>query len=141
MKRINVIAYGMELATAAALRSEDPFQKVGAVLMRSDFSIASVGYNGTAAGVDLGTMWDDRDRRREFVIHAEVNAFRYATKQDGHHGLLFVSGIPCPSCVTVAAAHGVGGIIFGTFLENYPVEDTARVAARLDIGLVQAVRS
>ena len=138
MERSNIVAYGMGLAIAAAHRSEDPHQKVGAVLLRSDFSVASVGYNGTAAGVDLGDLWMDREARRQYVIHAEVNAFRYATRSDANHGLLFVSGTPCPSCVTVAAAHGVGGIVFGELLENYPILDTSRVAARLDIALIQA---
>lgn len=139
--RQHIVAYGSELARVAAERSEDPHVKVGAVILRADNSIASVGYNGTAPGVTLPEeLWADRDARRPFMIHAEVNAFRYATRTDTNGGLLFVTGVPCTSCVTVAASHGIAGIVFSSELENYPTEDTSRVAGVCNIVLVHAIR-
>ena len=38
--------YALELAKVAAKRSEDPYLKVGASVLRYDNSVAGLGYNG-----------------------------------------------------------------------------------------------
>jgi dCMP deaminase len=74
-ERLTWPEYAMELAKAAALRSEDPYRKVGACILRYDNTVAAIGYNGAPPGVEIN--WSDRDERRRRVSHAESAALRY----------------------------------------------------------------
>ena len=74
-KRKNRISWALELAQVAASMSEDPYKKVGAVAIRPDNSIAAVSYNGSPPNIEID--WSDRDERRQYVIHAEMNAMRF----------------------------------------------------------------
>ena len=118
MKRISWEQYAVELAKVASQRSEDPFEKVGACVLRHDNSVAGVGYNGAPKGVNID--WSNRDERRRRVIHAEVNALRYATP--GECYLLACNLLPCSDCLKMAAAFGIKKIIFERF---YDKDDSA----------------
>ncbi len=102
-KRIDWIRYALDLAKVAATRSEDPYVKVGAAILRKDHSIASLGYNGVPSGVVIN--WDDRDERRKRVIHAEINALRYIKPDEGH--ILACGLSPCRHCVQAIASYGI----------------------------------
>ena len=43
MSRLSWEQYALMIAKVASARSEDPYQKVGACVLRNDFSVASVG--------------------------------------------------------------------------------------------------
>lgn len=135
MSRPSWERYALELAKAASIRSEDPFVKVGAVVLRRDHSVLGLGYNGAPSGVSFD--WSDREARRRFVIHAETNALRYCNPGSARGGLLAVTGTPCPACLTNAAAHGIRKVVFAQLLDNYPIEETQDVAKQLGIILVQ----
>ncbi|MCH2609162.1 MAG: hypothetical protein MKZ92_11575, partial [Pedosphaera sp.] len=60
--------YALMIAKVASARSEDPYQQVGACVLRKDHSVAGVGYNGSRQGVEI--YWSTRDERRARVIHA-----------------------------------------------------------------------
>ena len=96
----------MGLAVAVASRSEDPHQKVGCVAVRQDLSIVGVGYNGVPSGVEID--WSNRDARRPIVIHAEANALRYAKPQEVM--ALYVTLLPCPSCLTLIASYRIPAV-------------------------------
>ena len=95
--------YALELAKAASLRSEDPYLKVGACVLREDKSVAGVGYNGPPAGINID--WSDRDERRKRVVHAEINALRHTRPGEPH--LLACTLLPCNDCLKTIAAYGV----------------------------------
>lgn len=103
MKRLSWEQYALRLAQVAALRSEDPYVQVGAVVLRPDNSVAGIGYNGAPAGVTID--WSCRDARRPYVVHAEVNALRYVKPHEC--SMLIVTLAPCSSCLTVAATYGI----------------------------------
>jgi dCMP deaminase len=115
--------YALELAYAASVRSEDPFVKVGACVLRKDMSVAAVGYNGAPSGVEID--WSDRTQRRKRVIHAELNALRYVKPNEGH--LIACTLLPCSSCVQAVAAHGIKTIIYN---DLYKVDDFALVLCK-----------
>lgn len=125
--------YALDLAEIVSRRSEDPYVAVGAVVLRADNSIASVGYNGAPPGVEVD--WSDREERRRYVIHAETNALRYCTPKDVAGGLLAVSHTPCPQCLVNTAAYGITTVVHRHRLENYPAEETARVAEAVGMSL------
>jgi deoxycytidylate deaminase len=106
--RISWEQYAMKLAQIAALRSEDPYVQVGAVALRKDHSVASIGYNGAPSGVAID--WSSRDKRRPFVVHAEINALRYVKPYECE--LLVVTMSPCANCLTVIATYGIKKICY-----------------------------
>ena len=110
--RIDWERYALSLAKVAALRSEDPFVKVGACVLRHDNSVASLGYNGAPPKVNID--WSDRDERRRRVIHAEANALRYVKPQECR--LLACTLLPCNDCLKVISSYGIKEVVY---IEEY----------------------
>ena len=113
MKRLDWEEYALELARVASLRSEDPFMKVGACVLRNDNSVAGVGYNGAPPGIEIN--WENRDERRRRVVHAEVNALRYVKPGEGE--LLACKLLPCNDCLKMIASYGIKKVIFSDIYE------------------------
>lgn len=107
--RADIETFALNIAQAATIRSEDPYVQVGACCLRHDNSIAGVGYNGAPAGIEID--WSDRDRRREKVIHAEINCLNYVRPGEGK--LLAVTLSPCKDCLKMIAAKGIKKVVYG----------------------------
>lgn len=132
--------YALAIAEAVALRSEDPYVKVGAVVMRHDMSVASVGYNGLPPGVEID--FNDRDARRPFVIHAEMNALRYATRTDTLYGLLAITHRPCVACLPMIAAYGFELVVYENELSGaHDNVEMNRIARALKLNVKKIRRS
>jgi len=128
--------WGIGLARAASMRSEDPFYQVGAVMFRPNRTVAGVGYNGAPAGVTL--EWQARDERRAKVIHAEVNALRTATLTDMYGGYCCVTHISCAPCLTVMASYKIATVVYEDMLDPlvYDVDLIRSVARTCGITLL-----
>jgi dCMP deaminase len=121
----------MLLAYAAAERSPDPHVSVGAAAFRKDRSTVSTGYNGALSGREID--WSDRDARRPYVEHAEQNCLKYAKKGEAHY--LYVTMLPCASCLERAKAYEVKEIFYDqTYIRD---ESTIQKAAEYGINLRQ----
>lgn len=134
MARLTWPEYAMKMAETAALRSEDPYRKVGTCLMRSDHTIAGLGFNGAPPGVDID--WNDRDERRGWVLHAESNALRYVTP--GEVELLVTTTMPCTTCMLLIASYGIKRVVYKDELDasaspNYDSEKILEIARRSGI--------
>jgi dCMP deaminase len=127
--------YALALAEAASARSEDPYRRVGACLVRSDKTVISLGYNGAPPGVEID--WKDRDERRRWVVHAEANALRYA--RPGEVELLATTSLPCETCMLMIASYGVRRVYFRDLLDPavYDNARSLRIAERSGIALTQ----
>ena len=110
--RISWERYALEIALAVAIRSEDPYQKVGACALNSSHMVVGVGYNGLASGKDVSDQmfWADRDKRRMYMIHAETNCLSLCKK--GEVDILAVTLLPCSYCATMIAAYGVKTVVY-----------------------------
>lgn len=103
--------YALKIAEVTALRSEDPYVKVGACILNKENRIIGVGYNGLATGKNVSEeFWKDRDKRRKYMIHAEANAISLINRGDGI--LLACTLLPCSSCATIIAGHGIKKVIY-----------------------------
>lgn len=78
--------------------SKDPSTKVGAVIIKPDRTVVSLGYNGFPRGVkDTGPRLEDRESKLRCTIHAEENAILSAT-QSLKGCFLYSTHFPCCAC-------------------------------------------
>lgn len=99
-----------DLAHHIAQWSKDPSTKVGAVIVRPDKTIASVGYNGFPRGVeDVYTTREDKLMR---TVHAEANAI--VTAREPLHGYsIYVTPLhPCANCASLIIQSGIKHVHF-----------------------------
>lgn len=92
------------LAELVASWSKDPSTQCGAVIVRPDRTVASVGFNGFPKGADDSPeLYADRDLKLSRVVHAELNAILHAKEPlDGYTIYTFPAGIS-PTCDRCAA--------------------------------------
>lgn len=131
MSRPSWPEFAMKLAEVASTRSEDPYVKVGACVLRQDHSIGGIGYNGGPSGVEID--WSDRDTRRQYVIHAEANALRYISPGEGE--LLAVTLLPCSNCLTLISCYRITEVYYGSIPRFGNPEQCIQVARHLGIQL------
>ena len=96
------------LARLVATWSKDPSTQVGAVIVRPDRTIVSVGYNGFPRGTDdHHQLLNNRETKLRRTVHAEVNAILTA-KQDLSGCTLYVTPLhPCASCAGIIVQSGI----------------------------------
>ena len=113
--------YALSLANVAALRSEDPWYRVGACALDSNNKVLSLGDNGLAQNKDApANFWDDRDARRPYMIHAEANCL--SLLKAGECKVLAVTLLPCSCCATMIAAYKIPNVIYA---DTYELDEKA----------------
>lgn len=105
----------LEVSRLVASWSKDPSTKCGAVVVRPDKTVASVGYNGFPMGCsDDPELYENREEKYQRVIHAEVNAILHA-REPLHGYTMFTTpaGIAptCDRCATVVIQSGITTVI------------------------------
>ena len=123
--------YAMSIAEAVAKKSKDPWQKVGAVILREDNSIASVGFNGFPQGQEED--WSDREERRKYVIHAEQNALRYTNPGEGK--TLVSTLLPCRDCLKTIAAYKIKRVLYKEVYKSDPI--ALEIAEKMGVTVIQ----
>lgn len=130
-ERLSWEKYALALAKTASLRSEDPYQKVGACALRHDKSVAGLGYNGAPKGINID--WSNRDERRKRVIHAEINCL--ANCKPNEIWLIACTLLPCHSCLQSIATYNIKKIVYS---EVYQQDNlTLTLAKEFNIELIQ----
>ena len=103
--------YALNIAETVSIRSEDHFVKVGACALNEQHMVVAVGYNGLATGKDVRyDFWRNRDHRRKYMIHAEVNCLSLFKK--GEAQMLAVTLLPCSACAAMIAGYGISKVIY-----------------------------
>lgn len=102
----------LELAAGVAAWSKDPRCKVGAVIVRPDRTIVSLGYNGFARGVrDTRDRLDNREQKLFYTVHAELNAILTAREPLAGTTLYVVPLHPCASCAGAIIQAGIKRVV------------------------------
>jgi len=131
--RLTIPQYAMALAHVASLRSEDPFRKVGAVAFDFDNRVVGTAYNGLAPGFEAPAgFWADRDARRKYMLHAEINLSSLFTR--GTVRLVACTTKPCTSCMQMLCAYGIKEVYYR---DDYPESEADLIAAQYGIQLIQ----
>ena len=92
----------LQLAITVSFWSKDPSTKHGAVLVRPDFSVASLGFNGFPRGMADGiNILENRDEKYRRVIHAEMNALLNSRESFplGPGWTMYTTGPCCARCM------------------------------------------
>lgn len=110
-QRISWDEYALRIAEVASMRSEDPYKKVGACALDENNRVIGVAYNGLAPAVNVeSSFWSNRDERRKYMIHAEANLLSLFERN--RCKLLACTLLPCQSCATIIAAHGIKKVVY-----------------------------
>jgi len=105
----------LDLAAGIAGWSKDPSRKIGAVAVGSKGNVLAQGFNGFPRGIsDSPDRYEDRTRKYELVVHAEMNVIYNASYNgvslDG--STLYVHGLPvCSDCAKGIIQVGIRRVV------------------------------
>lgn len=117
------------LAAHVAQWSRDPEKKVGAVVVRPDKTIASLGFNGFPRGVnDDDARYQDKELKRELVTHAEVNAILHAREPLQGYYLYVWPLAPCVRCAASIIQSGISHVVTVPLKQNSDWQKTLDLA-------------
>ncbi len=132
-QRLSVPQYAMALAHVAALRSEDPYRKVGAAALDKDNRVIGTAYNGLFPGFNAPEgFWASRDERQKFMLHAEINLCSLFKRGEAYR--VACTTMPCTSCMQALCAHGVKVIYYG---ESYKQSEAPEIARMYGVELIE----
>ena len=102
------IARFIDLAEEISTWSKDPSSRVGAVIVRPDRTICSVGFNGFPRGVkDSQDAIANRDTKLLRMVHAELNAILSAKESLTNHSIFVWPFQPCAQCASAIIQSGI----------------------------------
>ena len=102
----------LDLASHVSKWSKDPSTKVGAVIVRPDNSVASLGYNGFPRRVDdAEARLADRPTRLLMTVHAEVNAILSSYERLQGCTLYVSPFFPCANCAAAVIQAGIVRVV------------------------------
>ncbi len=104
----------LAIAKAASGKSKDPSSKVGAVLIRPDYSVASLGFNGFPKRIADNPLYLSdpayRDEKLKRAVHAEQNALRKNRDNTTVDYQMIVTRHPCAMCALEIACSDITDI-------------------------------
>ena len=97
----------LQLAKHVSTWSKDPSTKCGAVIVRPDRTVASIGFNGLPRNVDDSPeRLLDRDKKLSYIVHAEANAILTAREPLNNCVVYIWPMQPCCHCAHQAQPCG-----------------------------------
>lgn len=123
MKKDKILNIAKVLSENISRISEDPYTKVGAIVLNKDGRVLSLGYNGLAPNKNVQkSFWKNRDIRRKYMIHAEMNALSCISRYDNPY-YLYVNLLPCGYCANLIASYGIKEVFYN---EEYHLDSSSK---------------
>lgn len=109
----------LQLAELVASWSKDPSTKTGAVIVRPDKSVLSIGFNGFPKNLkDDAELYANREIKYSRIVHCEMNALIHA-KTSVEGCTLYTWAFPsCDRCVVHMLQAGITRFVFPTLSEE-----------------------
>lgn len=102
----------LELAKLVSSWSKDPSTKVGAVIVRPDKSVLSVGFNGFPKNMPDNKEWyDNREEKYSRIVHGEINALIHTNGSVSGSILYTYPFAPCDRCCVQMIQAGIIRIV------------------------------
>lgn len=126
--------YFMSMAVLTSMRSFDPSQKNGAIIVDENNKILSIGYNGFPRGSVDEIIPKTRPDKHLFVVHSEQNAI--LNKQfDLTGSTLYVTAFPCLSCMRSIIQAGIKRVVYLNAIKSRDIsEDDEKAIEKLLVG-------
>jgi dCMP deaminase len=103
----------LRLAREISTFSKDPSTKVGAIIVRPDRTIASMGFNCFSRYTpDRPEWYADRAEKYSRIIHAEMNALIHAGSSVAGYDLYTYPFMPCDRCTVHMLQAGISRFVF-----------------------------
>jgi dCMP deaminase len=103
----------LDLARYVSTWSKDPSTKTGAVIVRPDRTVASVGFNGFPKSMaDSGNYYENREEKYSRIVHCEMNALLHAREHTEGYTLYTWPFASCERCVVHMIQAGITRFIF-----------------------------
>jgi dCMP deaminase len=134
----------LNLAITVSLWSKDPSTKVGAVIVRPDNTVASLGYNGFPRKMsDNNEQLNNREEKYSRIIHGEINALLSSRENVTGFSLYTIPFMPCDRCCVIMAQAGIVRFIAPTPTQEQlsrwgtSFDKTRNYAAQMGLELVE----
>jgi len=102
----------LELAGLVSTWSKDPSTKVGAVIVRPDKTIVSIGFNGFPQRMlDVEEFYKDKEQKYSRIVHGEINALIFANGPVKGCTLYTFPFVPCDRCCVQMIQAGIIRIV------------------------------
>lgn len=96
------------LAKYVSTMSKDPSTQTGAVIVRPDHSLCSVGFNGFPQKMEDKPEWlDTREEKYSRIIHCEMNAREFAREPVKGYTLYTYPFMSCDRCMVHMVQAGI----------------------------------
>lgn len=103
----------LEMAKLISTWSKDPSTQTGAVIVRGDKSILSVGYNGFPRAMpDPKEFYENREEKYSRIVHCEMNAMISAAAPPRGCTLYTYPFMSCDRCVVHMIQAGIIRFVF-----------------------------
>lgn len=103
----------LRLAFEVANWSKDPSTQCGAVIVRPNNTIASVGFNGFPAAIeDKKELYSNRTEKLKFIEHSEMNAMAHAYCNLEGFTMYCAPLAPCAACAKTAVTFGIKRFVY-----------------------------
>jgi dCMP deaminase len=101
----------LDLAKVVGSWSKDPSTQVGAVIVRPNFTVASVGFNGFPSKMqDTPDLYSNREEKLSRIVHAEMNSMLHCREVIKDY-IMYVTLLPCDRCIVHAAQAGISRFV------------------------------
>jgi len=99
----------LEMAKLVSTWSKDPSTQTGAVIVRPDKSVASVGFNGFPRKMpDTDEYYNNREEKYSRIIHCEMNAMNFSHDNSMEGFTLYTwPFLSCDRCYVHMIAAGI----------------------------------
>lgn len=121
----------LKMARLMSTKSKDPSTQTGAVIVRPDKSVCSVGFNGFAKGMrDDHSLYENRDTKYSRIIHCEMNAI-LLSKDTSHVGYTLYTWpfCSCDRCSVHMIQAGIKRFVFPAL----PADKSDRWKTNIDL--------
>lgn len=123
MNKNKILNMAQILSDNIARISEDPYTKVGAIVLNKEGRVLSLGYNGLAPKKNVDKeFWKDRDLRRKYMIHAEMNALSCMSRYDEPY-YIYVNLLPCGYCANLIACYNIKEVFYN---QEYNLDNSSK---------------
>ena len=122
MNKISWDEYFINITKAVSLKSEDPSNKIGAIIVGISNEIRSTGYNGFPRGLNHDPIKQERPLKYKYFEHAERNAIYNASRFGAktNNCTMYCLWPPCTSCARAIIQSGISRLVVNKSIIDCP---------------------